>query len=265
MNYISVDFHLQYLNSYTLFIQGGLKEDHLAVVNKDNEVVVCLSYDNENPSMEAARLLSMPFEHVYVSLPHQNIIWIPSEVFSLDDLSLYTDYFVHTEVEHIAVKQFSEQGITALYQIEPALQSRWRRLFPNVNIVPHFEAVLHQAWKHQDEAKSVLGVYVNDSSADLFLLVHGELRIYNTYEVKTLEDLSYFVLSIMKNFSIEGKYKQILLGGVSLSSVWAERLAFYGEEVKPLVIAGNWHSENGEVTQAIHKFSILEELVVCAS
>ena len=44
-----------------------------------------------------------------------------------------------------------------------------------MNIVPHFEAALHQAWKHQDEAKSVLGVYVNDSSADLFLLVHGEL------------------------------------------------------------------------------------------
>lgn len=263
MNYISDDFHLHYIPSYILYVQSDLQYDHLVVVNDQNEVLVYMTYDNESPTMEAAKILSMPFQQVFVSLPHQSLVWIPTEVFDPNEVNLYADYFVDNRIDRIEYKNIESFGITALYQIESTLYNRWRNLFTEATIVPSFEAILDHAYRNIDNALELLGVHIYGNQVDMFLLVNGEMRIYNTFEIQTVDDLSYFILSIFKNFAIEGKLQKILLSGASKDSEWGQRLSFYTKQLYEMKASIVWKSDNSEVVEAIKRLNLLGDLAVC--
>jgi hypothetical protein len=263
MNYISSDFHLHYIPSYTLYVQSNLYNDHLVVIGADNEVLVYIVYDNENPSLEATKILSFPFEKVYVSLPHQSLVWVPSEVFNADELELYTDYFVDNRKEKIEYKSIESLGITALYQVESTLQNRWRNMFAHANITPSFSAVLSQAFNNIDCDLELLCVHIYGSQADLFLFVNGEMRIFNTYEIQTPDDLAYYVLSIMKNFAIECKFQKILLSGASKDSEWGSRIQIYTKQLEEMKSTYNWTVHNKKVAESIRGLNTLADLAIC--
>jgi hypothetical protein len=235
MNYISGDFHLHYIPSYTLYVQSDLHRDHLVVVGTENDVLVYITYDNEKPSLEATKILSMPFEKVYVSLPHQSLLWIPTE----------------------------NQGVTALYQIEATLMNRWRSIFPSAMILPSFSAVLGQAFRNIDYAVELLTVHIYGNQADIFLFVNSEIRLYNTFEIQTPDDLAYYVLSIMKNFAIEGKVQKIMLSGAPKDSEWGDRLSIYTKQLEEMKSTYSWKSYNSKVSQAIKNLNTLVDLSIC--
>ena len=263
MNYISKDYHLHYIPSYTLYIQSDLNTDHLVVVDEQNVVVVYINCDNENPSAEASKLLSMPFQKVYVSMSHQNIVWVPTEVFAVEDIDLYKDYFVDNRLDKIEYKQIQNQNLTALYQMESTLVNKWKNLFPNVKICPSFEIVLNQAQRNIDFSIELLGVHIYGNQVDLFLFVNDEMRIYNTFELHSVDDLSYFVLSIMKNFAIEGKFQRILLSGASKDSEWGQRLNFYTKQLDEMKSEIAWKTDDENIASAIKKLNTLADIVIC--
>lgn len=263
MNYISGDFHLHYIPSYTLYIQSDLYKDHLVVVGVENDVLVYISYDNEKPSLEATKMLSMPFEKVYVSLPHQILIWVPSEVFDPSELHLYKEYFLDTKGDHIEYYDIENQGITALYQIESTLRNRWINIFPGAVIFPSFSAVLNQAFRNIDYALELLTIHIYGNQADIFLFINGEIRIYNTFEIQTADDLAYYVLAIMKNFAIQGKLQKIMLSGASKDSDWGERIKAYTKEMVEMKATQNWKIVNKKVGLAIKELNTLADLAIC--
>jgi hypothetical protein len=263
MNYISGDFHLHYIPSYTLYVRSDLHRDHLVVIGLENDVLVYISYDNEKPSLEASKMLSMPFEKVYVSLPHQSLIWVPSEVFDPKEMELYNDYFLDTRNDHVEYHEIEDQGITALYQIESTLRNRWMNIFPAAIIVPSFSAVLKQAFRNIDYALELLTIHIYGNQADIFLYVNSEIRIYNTFEIETADDLAYYVLSIMKNFAIEGKLQKIMLSGASKDSEWGERLHKYTKEMVEMKSTQKWKISNKKVGYAIKELNTLADLAIC--
>ena len=263
MNYIAEDFHLHYIPSYTLYVQSDLHRDHLVVVGPENNVLVYIAYDNENPSMEASKMLSMPFENVFVSLPHQSLIWVPTEVFDPSEMYLYTDYFLDTRKDQIEFQYIENQGVTALYQIESTLSNRWKNMFPQAIILPSFSAVLSQAFRNMDFAVELLGVHIYGNQVDLFLYVNSEIRIYNTFEIQTPDDLSYFVLMIIKNFSIEGKIQKVLLSGASKDSEWGQRLSFYTKQLDEMESIHKWKITDKNVHQAVKRLNTLSDLALC--
>ncbi|MGN0003664.1 MAG: DUF3822 family protein [Sphingobacterium composti] len=263
MNYISGDFHLHYIPSYTLYVQSDLFRDHLVVIGPEMDVLVYITYDNEKPSLEATKMLSMPFERVYVSLPHQSLIWIPTEVFDIRELDLYKDYFLDTREERIEFTEIESQGVTALYQIESTLLNRWKNIFPMAIILPSFSAVLGQAFRNIDYALELLTVHIYGNQADIFLFVNSEIRIYNTFEIQNPDDLAYYVLCIMKNFAIEGKVQKIMLSGATKDSEWGVRLSKYTKQLEEMNSTYNWKSHNSKVSHAIKNLNTLADLSIC--
>lgn len=263
MNYISGDFHLHYIPSYSLYVQSDLYRDHLVVIGTENEVLVYIAYDNENPSLEATKMLSMPFERVYVSLPHQSLIWIPTEVFDPSEMDTYSEYFLDTGTENIEFYEIQQLGVTALYQIESTLRNRWANIFPAAVIVPSFSAVLNQAFRNIDYALELLTVHIYGNQADIFLFINSEIRIYNTFEIQTVDDLAYYVLSIMKNFAIEGKLQKIMLSGAAIDSEWGERLKPYTKQMVEMKSTQDWKIFNKKVENAIKDLNTLADLAIC--
>lgn len=263
MNFISEDFHVNDLDSYTLYIQSVLNIDYLIVVNEQNDVLVNIEFDTMNPSSEAVDLLGYSFANVIVSLPHQNLIWVPTEVYDEAEKHLFLPYFIQDDVDAINAKQVDDLNVTALYQYDQLLVGRWKKLFPEVKIVPHFDVFLHQSKPFIAKDGAVLGVHIYGNQADVFLFVNAEFKFYNTFEIGTADDLSYFVLSIMKNFSIEGPFQKILLSSVDPSTEWLIRMASYTEELIKLQAINKWNSGNEEVIQSLGSLNLLVDSSLC--
>lgn len=262
MNYISEDFHIHYLPSYKLYVNSDLLEDQIVVVDDNNEVLVYSSYNNETPSLQATKILSLPFEKVYISLPHENLIFIPTEVFENSDINLFKDFFIN-DIQDVKSVELKDQNITALYELDPSTNYLWSTIFSKTKIVPSFVTLLNNAFLHLDNSLDLLGVHFSGNQADIYLFINGEFRLYNTYEVQTPDDLSYYVLNIIKNYSIEGKFQKIILSGVDIHSEWGTTLSYYSKELVKLESDNRWKTSNIEVQEKIKGLSTLNELELC--
>lgn len=263
MNYIAEDFHLHYLTTYRLYVQSDFQYDHLVVLDEDNKVLVYMAYDNVSPTPEAIKILSMPFQTVYVGLPHESLVWVPAELYHDSEKDLYVNYFVDNNVDRMIAKKMTGLEIVALYQYDQLLYSRWLNLFPEATFVPNFEVILRQAQSIIPIQGEVLGVHLYDDQADIFLFVDGELKLYNTFEVATSDDLSYFVLNIYKNFSIKGKVSKILLSGTQKDSEWYRRMERYGEQTDMIRPKERWQVGDPEVKQGLEELNVLVDSVLC--
>lgn len=263
MIYTADDFHLHYLATYTLCIQSDFQNDHLVVLDEDRQVLVYMTYHNISPTPEAMRILSMPFQKVIIGLPHQNLIWVPAEVYHESEKELYTDYFVDATVNRILSKEIKGLDIVALYQYDQLLYSRWKNLFSDASFIPNFEVVICQAQSNIPIQGEVLGVHLYDDQADIFLFIDGELKLYNTFEVATPDDISYFVLNVFKNFTIKGKVPKIILSGTQRESEWYVRLERYAEQIEMSRPKVKWSVLDLEVEKELEALNVLTDSVLC--
>lgn len=261
MNYSSPDFKIQYISTYSLYISSDYTRDQLVVIDSDNRVLVLITYDSAQPSQDAAKLLSLPFPDVYIALPHQNLVWVPTEVFEKSDINDFTPFFESTDA--ILSKGFGTLNVTALYQFDLLLFNRWKKIFAEAKFVPVFEVIVKQSQPQIPIQGGVLGMHVYDSQIDLFLFVNGNFKFYNTFEVATVDDMSYFVLQLFKNFGIEGKIGKILLSGADLQSTWAHRLALYTEDLEVVKAKSRWVASSEEISDAVGDFNMLADSILC--
>lgn len=263
MNYIAGDFHLHYLSTYTLYVQSDFQSDHLVVLDGDKQVLVYMVYDNLSPSAEAMKILSMPFQKVFIGLPHESLVWVPAEMYDDAEKGLYANYFVDGSIDRIIAKEMLGLGIVALYQYDQLLYSRWMNLFPEANFIPNFEVVIRQAQSNIPIQGEVLGVHVYDDQADIFLFINGELKLYNTFEIATPDDLSYFVLNIYKNFSIKEKVPKVLLSGTRKDSEWYLRMERYGEQIAMIRPKERWNIDVPAIEEQLQELNVLVDSVLC--
>lgn len=263
MNFISVDFHLHYLASYTLYVQSDFINNYLVVLSEENEVLVYLHYDNLQPTAEVVKFLSYPFTNVIVGMPQQNLVWVPTDVFDVSEKYMYAPYFLDDNLDNILVKRNDDLGVIALYQYDAFLYNRWTKIFPDAKFVPNFGVFMQQAEVHISVVGEVLGVHIYDNQVDMFLFVNNEFKLYNSFEISTPDDLSYFIVSILKNFSLTAGLGKIVVSGVDHESEWADRLVKYTNELVFLEPKTAWTSTNIEVKSALASLNILADTGLC--
>ncbi len=263
MNYTSEDFRIQYVSTYTLYVNTDYIVDQLVVVDEDNHVMAFMSYECARPSQDAMKMLSLPFQSVYVTLPHQNLIWVPAEIFKNEGLDAFISFFDHAEPSRIFSKSIDTLGVTALYEFDALQANRWRNIFEEAKFIPVFEVILNQALPQIPIQGKVLGVHSYNSKVDLFVFVDGSFRFYNSFEVATIDDLSYFVLQLFKNFGIEKKIEKIILSGADLQSEWATCLSVYTDDLELVKSKNTWLSSSTEVVVQTSTLNVLIDSTLC--
>ena len=260
MNFISEDFHLHYISNYTLRIQSDYINDYLVVTNNENEVLVFMHYDSDQPSPDVLKFLSFPFTNVLISLPHQNLIWVPAELFTEEDKKLYSTYFLDDNVDNILTKEIDNLGVVALYQYDVMLKNRWSKVFPEAKFIPSFTTFIHNVKDYALVHNEFIALHKGDEQVDLFLVVNGEFKLYNTFEVATIDDLQFFILSVLKNFSLSEKVDKILITGIDVENTWVDKLKVYAQEVT------HWKSNfviEGSENQGVLGLNVLSEGEIC--
>ena len=88
-----------------------------------------------------------------------------------------------------------------------------------------------QARPHIPLQGEVLGIVFHEQVVDLFLFINGQFKLYNSFEVYSEEDLSYYVLHLFQVFGIDGKVSKVLYSSMNAESPYIAKLADYGHQV----------------------------------
>lgn len=230
MNYTSKQFHIHYITQYTLIVKANYQYDKLYVLDQDNQLLLYMNFESHNPSEEALKLLSLPFQNVYVSIPSHNLTFVPDDLYQEVDLEKYQE-FMENPAQEMNRTSIDFLQIQAFYQLDVLLQHRWKTLFPDAKFVPEFKLNLLQARQYIPLKGDVLGVVFDDNSADIYLFINGQFKFYNTFEIVSDDDLSYFILNIFDNFGIEGKVNKVLYSAVHTDQSFIHKLRTYSNEL----------------------------------
>ena len=230
MNYTAKQFHLHYISHYTLIVKANYQYDKLYVLDQENQLLVYMNFESHNPSEEALKLLSLPFQNVYVSIPTHNLTFIPNDLFQEIDWDKYQE-FMENPSQTMSRTTIDFLNIEALFQFDVLLYHRWNTLFPDAKFVPEFKLNLLQARPYIPLKGEVLGVVFDDNSADIYLFINGQFKFYNTFEIVSDDDLSYFILNVFETFGIQSKVNKILFSGTRIEDSLIEKLRNLSKEV----------------------------------
>lgn len=263
MNFISANFHLHYLASYSLLIQQDDITNYLIVLSEEKEVLVFLSYNTLNPSEDAVKMLSYPFTKVVVALPHQQVLWVPRSVFDVSEKNLYSSYFLDSSIDGIFHKEFDGLEAVALYQFDSIAVNQWKVMFPTVEFVPLFSVFIDQCHRYLPSGEDVLCVLRYDNKIDIMVALNGVFKFYNTFEVETLDDLNFYILSLIRNLSITSRFQKLLLSGVEQDSEWIKSLTGYADELVFLKSESVWTAKGSGVEESLDLVNLLMDSQLC--
>jgi len=230
MNYTSKLFHFQYIDKYTLIVKANFLYDVLHVVDEQGQLLVYIKHQSNQPSEEALKFLSLPFKRVYVTIPNHNLTFIPEELFDENDLDKYQDFMEYPAAKPV-IENLDFLNIKAIYQYDIILLKRWKSLFPQAVFIPEFKLNLKQARSYVPLQGEVLGVVFHDESTDIFLFINGQFKFFNSFEVVSEDDLSYFILNLFKVFGIEGQVSRIVRSGVAYDDRLLNHLNRYSDDI----------------------------------
>lgn len=262
MNYTAKEFHLHYIAQYRLIVKATYRHDIIYVVDHEDQLLVYLKFESRNPNEEALKLLSLPFQQAYVSVPTTHVTFLPDELFHVDDLEHYTS-FMEDESREMTQTELDFLNIQALHQYDVLLYQRWKALFPDAHFIPEFKLNLLQARPHIPLKGEVLGIVAHHATTDLYLFVNGQFKFYNTFETTSEDDLSYYVLNVFEHFSLGRTVSKILVSGTDITENIQQKLQRFTATVQ-LLEASTPTVTLDSLDRSISS-SYLLDLPICAS
>lgn len=264
MNFISKEFNIHFLPEYTLSAKAGFSKDVISVTDKEGALKVLIEYEAENPVLDATQILSLPFRFVKVVIPHHSVTFIPEDVFDEDKLADYASYLVEHIPNHIHTYRMANLSIVAVFEYDLTLYNRWKALFPDAKILPEFCLILDQALELIPMRGSVLGVhFVSKNLVDLYVFQNGQFLLYNSFDIHFAEDLNYYILNILQQFSLGEYVSKLLISGEITDSVYLDSLKKYSGSIAYLEPKNKikFDQDLGELEQ--YKYNTLFDAIIC--
>ena len=265
MKYTSKNFHLHYIPQYKLFVKADFLEDTLIVVDESNRVQAMFSYPINEPDAEAIKLLGLPFQYVFISLPVQSLVFIPTEVYQGENRPLYQTFLEDDHTERTQVYSLDNLQVTACYQYDLLLYNRWRAIFPHARFVTDFQLLLNEVQAYIPMQGEVLGAHFNNTQVELFAFKNGRFLFYNVFDIQHVDDLNYFVLTTCEAFGLHIKLHKILISGVNTEHTYSTALAHFANRVEFMQAQSDLHTGDENVGKEVSRFNFIVDAPLCVS
>lgn len=263
MKYTSKNFHLHYIPQYTLLIKTGDIEDTLVVLDENSEVLVFQSYPSSQPDSEAAKLLGLPFQKVFITLALQGLVFIPSEVYNENDRSLYQQFLPDENISRTNMVNIDSIDVSGCFQFDLMIHNKWKAIFPEATFVPNFYVVLQQVQAHIPLHGEVFGIHMNDNQAELFAFKNGKFQFYQIFDVQSENDLNYFILNTCKSIGLAPKMNKILISGIAPDHKYISLLKEFTTNLVFISATNEVHAANEQLSEKLNSFNILIDSSIC--
>lgn len=194
-----------------------------------------------DPFAEGASILksdewtNQPYATVRLVVQPDDFVLVPKDLFDPREIATYLNFHSFKEVG--GSQQFDRMesiGVIGAYHLPHAGMNALAKLYPNMEVfaspTPFIQLAIREYSKQKGDN---LLVMFDGELMYLMVLNQAKLVFYNSFEIETKEDVSYFTLAVCEQLSLSPEKVNVIVWGTSEG--FEERLAtvtYYFRNVK---------------------------------
>lgn len=212
--FIKETFETTPAESCHLLIKLGADSFSYAIIG-NNEVLVL--YDEQNCPNVAAKLdeklkndehLTHTYQSVKIAIQTRNVVNIPKNLLSHQNLASHCKYFVNDDFDQVYVRHTEKMAtlFAPSYNTNKLIIS----YLANAEIFDTNTPLITQAKIHKQQ----LFIDFSATCVNIILTKDGQLIFHNSFEIENSEELNYYLLLLIHQLPIDTEQTQLCLSGL---------------------------------------------------
>lgn len=233
MIYTAADFDGQQAADYTLLIGVGAATNKLAVIDQAQQLKFAACYDPAAAGSEVAALLDLSFGTVKLAVSDSRYTFIPADVYDEQHHAIYLRYLPFDNVGMVRVADVNPLHIKLLYQTSRIGLEPFEVRFPGAGSYPFALSLLSTVAEQGTQAREpLLVIELHSPWMTISIFNKGEFIYCHDFDVASIDDFTYHLLSTTNRFGLDNRRSTILLSGdMDPNDAYHERAATYGGKV----------------------------------
>lgn len=218
------DFNLDLAYYYTMVLQVNSTHFTYAVFYNDRLMALaenCSLNELIDPTGMADELLA-DFKDVVVGVDAEAFTVVPVELYSTDKVAGYARFLDVKEDEKVLAQQLDDDNFI-IYKITAAVFEAIGK-FDLTRCVYSSRGWINVI-ANTNPAYNMIYVNVEEGRAELLRFKNGKVRLYNTFEYRTTDDLAYAVSVVFKQMGVLQREVHLSLSGTALNKEYKARLS----------------------------------------
>jgi len=218
------DFNLSLAYYYTLVLQVSSTDFTYAIFYDDKLMALasnCPIEELANPTGMADELFAH-FRDIVVGVDSDGFTLVPIELFNADRVTDYARFLDVKQDEKVLAQQLDADNFI-IYKTPAAIVAAMEK-FDLTRCVYSSKGWLN-AIANTNPADNTIFVNIEHKFAELLCFKNGKIRLYNTFEYKTAEDLAYAAAVVFRETGALQNEVKLSLSGSALNDDYRERLA----------------------------------------
>lgn len=213
-SYQHEDFNLGLAYYYTLVLQVNRTSFTYAVIYDDKLMALaehCSLEELANPTGMTDELFAS-FKDIVVGIDTDSFTLVPIELYDADKVTGYARFLDVKEDEKVLAQQL-DLGNFIIYKITTAVFEATEK-FDLTRCVYSGKGWIN-AIANSNPSDNTIYVNIEDGYAEFLCFKHGKLKLYNTFEYKTADDLVYAASVVFRETGLNQRDIQLSLSGAA--------------------------------------------------
>ena len=247
ITYIDLSFKPGNTLSLQLYLSVDSRQFSAAVLDPEKKEFLALEQHLFSPPLSESELgnrvrkisrhssiMNQEYQKVAAAYHTHQSTLIPEALFEEKDVSSYLEFnFGPPEDQAPKAEKLENPGVFHLYYLNNEVAASLRKAFPGLKIFHASSPVLDQlALKHKNNTEKEVYVQLQQHHLELFMFSEGKLKFYNSFPVKSKEDISYYILFSCEQAGIDPHTLDLkLFGEIQTNSPVVKLLEEYINQV----------------------------------
>ncbi|RZL36171.1 MAG: DUF3822 family protein [Pedobacter sp.] len=203
----------------SLLVKIGADTFSYAIIDEEKKLVNAVydeqecesGYQKLSERLEADSYLKLNYKHVKIAAHTSNIIFVPHELFSEDNIEVYTKYFEEADSKTIYVQPTLQQAFNTIFSLpislEKVIEKNWQestKVVQNAGLIELAAKVVHQT----------LIIDFTVGSFQLIYIKAQKIAFMQSYQFDDIEELTYYLLLIVNQLDINTKETGVKVCGI---------------------------------------------------
>jgi hypothetical protein len=206
-------------SNLNLLVKVGVDTFSYSIADEEKELIHAV-YDEQEcedgvekfkERLKIDAYLKLPYKSVKAAIYTQNSVLVPKSLFDEAQVKLYTQFFVDTDLQNIYVQSSEQQEFIRIFGVPSATEKLLTATWENVTLLPHDAGLLENLPTKENNNVII------DFTVGSFQLLYFKEKLLNfaqNYEFDGIDELTYYLLLIISQLSINTKQTALKVCGI---------------------------------------------------
>lgn len=239
-----------------------------------NKFVMLRSYEPEdNSRFDPYRLneiirkddfLPRKFRKTNIITPTQRSTLVPGPLFEDSRKEDYLDFNQKkADRERVMISKIKNSDIYAIFSLQEGFADLLKGLFPEGNIMHSLKPLFQYVHFNRRSTGNNIHIHFEKDYLDTVIFDPNELKFCNTFNFKSMSDIEYFVLYVLKKMNVRQDETIYLSGRTQEKEELRHAFSKYLTDVRFALPQGNYTFSYVLSEAELHRFLLLFSAVNC--